>query len=396
MTRITHADPLRVTGASKTRRNLDARWHAVLDGRHDYETDHAALAALATAAVNAGWTRHEWEIWVTEDNQRGLTRSYILRHTRKGREFTRSAHSMRGLLRRVWDKAEEFAQDSPAFTDEFAVRRWVEALRSLSHRDSWGGQAGNSDRLILDALLDTAARQRTTVVTASVRDLSEATGIGRTTVSRALKRLAERGYVSVAQESRGDHAHRYRLSRPKRYLGGTPSLPDRGVDPHVPPVHLSRLDAFAPAALGRTAARVLAALDPVELLTAVEVANALGVTPRTVRRALDRLLAVGAVVRLPRDGRSSVWAARLDDVDWEEVAEAYGTSGIAERRLAEHERNRQGWAVWLDLHPRATYQSASSSAMTRRRAALAAATRRGAERAAHSPRGRDVEERRSA
>lgn len=393
MTRITDAEPRRANGAPK-RRNLDSRWHAVLDGRHDYASDHAALSALASAAVNAGWSFAEWSAWVTEDSRRGLTRSYVLWETRKGREVPRSAHRRNGLLRRVWEKSEEFTRRSPAFTDEFAVRRWVEELRSLSMRDAWGGQAGNSDRLVLDALLDVAHEQRSTLVTIGVRNLSEATGVGRTTVSRALKRLAARGYLTVAQESRGEHAHRYRLTTPNRDLSGTPSLPDRGVDPRVPPVHLSRLDAFAPGALGRTAARVLAALDVSELLTAVEVAEFLGLTPRTVRRALDHLLAVGAVVRLPRDRKTSVWAARpVEEIDWDEVAEAYGTTGTADRRRAEHDRHREGWTVWLAAHPRATYQTAASSWAHRRRTALTDATRRGAERAARPPRHSHVERR---
>lgn len=372
----------------RPRRNLDTRWHSVLDGRHDYATDHAALSALALAAIGAGWTFAEWELWVTEDPRRGLTASYILREERRGRAVTRSPHRRRRVLTRVWEAAEGLAQDRPAFADPFAVRRWVEDLRRLSYRDAWGGQAGNSDRLILDALLDLAEAQRSTLVTASVRDLESATGITRTTVSRALRRLSGRGYLSVAETSTGERAARYQLRRPNRYLGGTPSLPHRGDDPRVPPTTLSRLDAFAPAALGRSAARVLASLDPLETLTAAEVAQGIGLTARTVRKALDALLAVGLVVRVRRDGRSWAWAAR-DDLDLDatlaEVAEAYGTAGTAERRLEAHERNREAWRAWLAEHPRGTYQTAANAWRIRRDAALADATRRGQERARRRP-----------
>lgn len=366
-----------------SRRNLDPRWHAVLDGRHDYPDDHAALCALAGAAVAAGWTFAEWDLWVTADTTRGLTASYVMRETRKGRLVARSDHRRRRVLTRVWDAAETLAQDRPAFADALAVRHWVENLRRLSYADAWGGQAGNSDRLVLDALLDLALSQRTTVVTASVRTLEAATGVTRTTASRALKRLAGRGYVSTAQESRGEEAKRYQLRRPDRYLGGTPSLPHRGDDPRVTPTHLSRSDAFAPRALGRSAARVLAVLDPLETLTAPEVAASLGLSPRTVRKALDALLAVGLVVRVRRDGRSWAWAGR-DDLDLDatltEVAEAYGTAGLADRRQAASEAQREAWRAWLSSHPRATYQTAAVSWRNRRAAALASASRRGQER----------------
>jgi DNA-binding MarR family transcriptional regulator len=384
---IAHAHPPADT--PQLHRNLDSRWHAVLDGRHEYLSDHAALTALALAAIAARWTFTEWELWVTADPLRGLTATYVLREEkRKGRSAPRSDSRRRRLLARTWQAATDYAQDRPAFADPFAVRAWVTDLRRLSYSDAWGGQAGNSDRLTLDALLDLAGVQRSTLVTASARDLADATGIGRTTVSRALKRLARRGYLSTAQESRGEDASRYQLRRPNRYLGGTPSLPDKGDDPRVPPTTLSRSDAFAPRALGRSAARVLAALDPLQDLTAAEVAQGLGLTPRTVRKALDALLAAGLVVRLRRDGRTWSWAARDDldlDVTLAEVAEAYGTTGTAERRLQAHDLQREGWRAWLGLHPRATYQTAPESWRSRKAVALADASRRGQERARRRP-----------
>jgi DNA-binding MarR family transcriptional regulator len=381
------------------RRNLATRWHAVLDGRHDYATPHAALSALALAAIGAGWTFAEWELFVTEDPRRGLTSTYVLREERRGRAVTRSPQRRRRVLTRAWEAAEALAQDRPAFADPLAVRAWVEDLRRLSYRDAWGGQAGNANRLTLDALLDLALAQRSTLVTASARDLEAASGVTRSTVSRALGRLSALGYLSVAERGTGDRAARYQLRRPNRYLGGTPSLPHRGDDPRVPSVHLSRSDAFAPRALGRSAARVLAHLDPVEALTPVEVAQGLGLTPRTVRKALDALLAVGLVVRVRRDGRSWAWAAR-DDLDLDatlaEVAEAYGTAGTAERRREAAEREREAWAAWLAANPRATYQTSGDAFRARRVAALASATRRGQERARRLPPPGRAGERRSA
>lgn len=381
------------------RRNLDSRWHAVLDGRHPYADDHAALCALAGAAVAAGWAFAEWEAWVTADPRRGLTASYVLREKRRGREVLRSDYRRRRLLSRAWQAAEDLAQDRPAFADPLQVRAWVEDLRRQSYADAWGGQAGNSDRLVLDGLLDLALSQRTTVVTASVRDLQARTGVTRTTVSRALDRLGRRGYLTKAQEARGEEANRYQLRKPNRYLGGTPSLPHRGDDPRVPPTTLSRSDAFAPRALGRSAARVLAALDPLETRTPAEIAAGLGLSPRTVRKALDALLAVGLVVRLRRDGRSWAWACR-DDLDLDatlaEIAEAYGTAGTAERRLAEADAQREAWRSWLASHPRATYQTSAGAWRTRRAAALASASRRGQERARHLPPREPLSERRTA
>lgn len=370
------------------RRNLDARWHAVLDGRHTYRDDHAALCALAGAAVAAGWAFYEWEAWVTADSRRGLTAAYVLREKRRGREVLRSDHRRRRLLTRVWQAAEDLAQDRPAFADPLAVRRWVEDLRRLADRHPWPGQAGNSNRLVLDALLDLALAQRTTVVTASVRAIEAQSGVTRTTASRALKRLTDRGWLSRAQEGRGEEANRYQLRRPNVGQSGTPSLPHRGDDPRVPLCRLSALDAFAPGALGRSAARVLAALDPVETSTAANLAAALGLSRRTVYRCLDALLAAGVVVRVALDGRTAGWAVREElDLDGllAEVADAYGTTGTAQRRLDAHDREREGWRGWLAAHPRATYQTATASARTRRAAALSAATRLGEERARRRP-----------
>jgi DNA-binding MarR family transcriptional regulator len=349
---------------------------ATLDGRHDYRSDHAALAAVALSVLNSG--QRFWDFChLATDPSRDLAARYVL--TERGRE--RAPHRRERLLRRTWEKAQ--AMPPPA-ADPFAVRRKAENIRRAAERDTWTGQAGTSDLAALDAVLTFSVEQRTMTPVLGCRAIAERTGLTKSSAARALHRLVTRGYLHLAEKAQGENASTYRLTAPpvpaEHRQDGTPS-PEAlraGSVSHLVGVGtltaLSALDAFARGALGRTAARVLSVLGDVEGSTLAQIAQATGISPRTLERVLPHLYAVGAVSRV-RQGRAYVYAARLDVLDLDEVAQAYGTAGRSERMAEQHERERQGYARYRELRPAVPWQDRREYAVRKAREARAARLR---------------------
>lgn len=326
---------------------------------HPYPSHRRALLAVALAAVNAGWERSRF--WgIAED----LAEAACREDRKRGRQAKAKA------LGRAWDKATQRVAASPAVPDLFTVRRTLADAAALADRLPWKGQAGNGDRATLAGVLRIAEegtprkprRLPSLVLALSARDVAEAAGVGKSTAARALARLTERGWLVLVEAAKEGNAARYRLRLPVA-LDGTPSLPvGEAKVSHLgthPLAALVTLDAFAPRALGRSGARVLAMLDPLEPQTPAALAERLGLTVPTVRRALRALEAVGAAWR-ERQGRGFRWSARVEALEADRIAEAYGTAGRAERRALEHDRDREGYAAALEhfRHRRAAWRLA--------------------------------------
>ena len=293
-----------------------------MHGEHHYSRNWGALVAVALAHKNSGRTRLQFV-----HAAGALAQLVALDDKRPGREAR--------YLHRAWDQAE--AMPPAAFVGAEKVTAAVQAVRARGDADRWSGQAGNSTRAALEAVLAVCEQARTLSPLLAVRTVAELAGVGKSTAGRALERLLERGYLVRVKGPRYDRAATYRLVTPAE-LGHT--LPPDGVESvsHLrtpePPALLTYLqsDAFHARALGRTAARVLAFLDELEPVTTAALAERLGLTARTVRQALDRLEAVGAVQR-HQAGKALAWTGRPDQLDHQEVAEAYDTRGRLQARV---------------------------------------------------------------
>ena len=326
-----------------TRRNLDGWALAALDGRHDYRTPYAALCAVASHATARGWDSNS--LW---NRCEGLARAQCERDRRP-------AHDRR--VSRIIGNAWTFAAKRPG--DPFTLARALDAARARAAAQTWNGRAGTGQMLTLGAVLDAAKAQRTLAPSLAVRSLSIATGLGKSTVHRALTALAAQGWLRQVSKATGDRASTYRILRTEALSStGTDTAPSgtQGLTPYgteglshlVPPHELAALDAFAPKALGRTAARVLASLDALSALTPSQVAAATGLSVPTVRRALCTLEAVGVVART-RSGRGFAWTRRLDvlEAERDRIAHDYGTAGAAQRREATYSAQRERWSTYV-------------------------------------------------
>ena len=334
MSRVINPGSVRRDSVQVSRSPLPAWAVDALHGEHRYVSNLGALAAVAIAYCNAGRTKHEF-IHQAE----GLAQ-LVARDDRCPSKATKALH-------RAWDYGQERAQVPPQFRGHDQVRQAVQAARERASLDRWGGQAGNSTRAVLEAVLVIAQERSTSTPALAVRTVAEHAGVGKSTAARGLARLVERGYLVMVKVAHYDQAATYRLT--DRCVGGTGTAPYReGSVSQLFPLEPSRLaqyfasDAFAPGSpLGRTAARVLDALDELDALTPAQLSERLGLSTRCIRTALERLEAVGVAQR-HQAGRGWAWTGRHDELNAQEIADAYGTTGTLARR-ADAFRAERNW-----------------------------------------------------
>lgn len=318
------------------RRALSAWALRVLDGDHDYPKHYTALTAVAAHALARGWTRAE--LWEQCEE--------LARLQAKADNRTPSPRRIARTIGNAWDYAERTRR---AKSDPFTVRRGVNAAREHLARARFTGRQ-NSLALVMAATLDAADAQRTLTPSLAVRSLELATGLGKSTVARALGRLVELDYLQQVETSDGERASTYRVRHTVEVLGsGTQEVTPCGTEglSHLATAtELAQSDAFR--ALGRSAARVAAALPELDGPTPKELAQRLGLSPYTVREALRELEAVGMAQR-HRQGRAYAWTLRpeaLTEEALQRVALDYGTDGTAARRARCITEQRSQWAKW--------------------------------------------------
>lgn len=334
-----------------SRSSLPAWAVDALHGEHRYRRNWNALLASALAHHNAGRSKHEF-IHAGEALARLCAE-----------EDKRWSRSSSHYLHRAWSKAEKRAQVPVQFRGQQEVRQAVQAARERAELDRWAGQAGNSTRAVLEAVLVIAQERSTSTPALAVRTVAEHAGVGKSTAARGLARLVERGYLALVKVAHYDQAATYRLSADSD-VGGTRTAPygEESVSQLFPfePSRLAQYfasDAFAPGSpLGRTAARVLDALDELTELTPAQLSERLGLSTRCIRAALDRLEAVGVAQR-HRAGRGWAWTGRHDELDAQEISDAYGTTGTLARRADAFRAERNWYADQVqDFRARGLYR----------------------------------------
>jgi DNA-binding transcriptional regulator YhcF (GntR family) len=303
---------------------------------HDKPSHLAALMSVALGYLAHGRTHTEFAAQAEE-----LAKA-AARDDKRPNTWAKKLH-------RAWAKAQARHSESPTTFDAFAIIRNLDAIRTQADSEAWSGQAGNGTRAVLEGVLTLARNRRTQRLALSVRAVSEAAGVSKNTAARGLHRLTERGYLELAEKAQGEKAAIYVLRN--RDVDGTRGIPLTGGESvsHLG-THLGTfltLDAFAPKALGRTAARVFAALDELEAQSPAEIAARLGLTVRTIRRTLVEMEAVGIVQRHTQ-AQGYAWTARLDAFDADEIARTAGTHGHSDTRRKAYELERQGYAEYRE------------------------------------------------
>jgi hypothetical protein len=306
-------------------------------------TGSAMTFAICRGAIRAGHDRDDVAAWLA-DPANGGGECY---RRRGGDKY----------LDRVWPGAVKSAGRllaPPA--DATEARRILDDLRAVVEAHPWKGRAGTTDRAVMLAILDRAHRRGTLTPAMSHREIAEAVGVTRRTVSTSQARLRQAGRLQVSERGRGrtaidadgcyrEQAHATRWRLPSAESLGALTFTTGGTPPERYPLSgaivrarsSAEVDVCRHRGLGLNAPRLLDALASGPLRPA-ELAEALTMHPGSVRRLAGKLAAHGLIVR--DAGR---WTL-ADDLEaaMHRAAESLGLDGKAQavRRAHAAERDR--------------------------------------------------------
>uniref|UniRef100_UPI003F4922DE hypothetical protein n=1 Tax=Streptosporangium sp. CA-256172 TaxID=3240076 RepID=UPI003F4922DE len=394
---------------------------------------HAQLWRVLLRLARARWSAAEVsELLERHLQEPGLV--HLRRRSAAGAERPRTDQGRAALLQRQWSKAvvaaaswrrppggvdADAGADTPTAQEQEDGETWeqrvvdvvelVVAVRAAIDAvpERWCTQAGPSDRKALEYVLELALEAVTTEIELDCRRLATATGMGRSTADRALRRLALDGWLALAAAGEGQKARRFTLVAPaglqasaieapppafpgssegleavtdvtKETLaeGGTqvnPRLPAAlrplGLSPSSSPLALRERilidlrswreivshDLFShpgpeQPGLGRHMAVTAAVLEQggcadAGLYKVDQLVEMTGYDPRTVRRHL-RILTGHQLAR--RVGKPSPAAAfERTPVTFSHVADRIGATGVRERRVRAYSVERDAYAWWL-------------------------------------------------
>lgn len=321
----------RVTPAKKP---LSPKWRDMLvTGDHAYHSRSEAVMAITLAMVNSGWDWSDYYGTMSDPHSHALADWF---HSRKiGR--TRSPQDVLRRMKRTWERAVAKVQSSPAIENAQDARQEIGLIRAALREVVFTGRSGIVDRLVLECLHKEATKRGSIVVFLSTRSIALETGVSRTTVSRAVRRLVAGDWIRVEGREQADHAMTYRLKVPRRRRD-TPSQRGTGREDCVPVVpsaidHAGQ-DLFL--RLGRYAAAVYAALENPG--RAQEIALMTGMCRRSASKHLKVMADLGLV-----ESVGGVW--RRTEREADDASGDVGATGLRKRRADRFTWERKAWSL---------------------------------------------------
>ena len=343
------------------------------------EDPSAHVARILPRLALARWSLADVQRLVEETEQAAPG----LEHLRSRRFGTgrrrRPETEQAALLTRQWTKAVAFAARlapgvERAERDLLALRGIGAAvLEVVAERpELWTVEAGPADQRTLLGVLGVAltACAEDGEVDIDIRRLALATGLGKSTVARALHRLRRDGRLVQVAGAEGTQAARWRLVHPDQWTdvspgraGGTQGEPAPPLDPHPEGylatredllhrihVHLEVVshEVFAehspthPRGLGRHVARTYAALvEKVPHLYSVDIQTLSRLTGDTPARTARHLRLLAQQGLIDPDTGLPTGADALD-----EAAIRLGTTGVHAARERRYTAEREAFADW--------------------------------------------------
>jgi hypothetical protein len=311
---------------------------------------HAAVATVATGCMLAGLTQAEF--------QRVISVSPLGDEIHSSRRIKTPGQFDKFVL-----SAWRFSEDNyraDYFDDSLSIQQQLEMLLHRIQTGTWTGRTASTDRAVAAALVTMAldAGGRAYSVHASTRQLSVESGIGTTTVSRALHRLRAGGPIkSVQLRGKGNsRVWTLDLSWGTTATSGTDVL---RIKNSSVPVRATTHEAFiGSGSLGQPSARIWDWLSARLQATRPEIVAGTGLGDATVRKHTARMVELGM---LHRDGTRNARYSIVDTANLDAVAEQLGSAGWRERTKARHDQEREWMGSPLCADPELLQQMADGN-----------------------------------
>jgi DNA-binding transcriptional regulator YhcF (GntR family) len=319
-----------------------------LDGRYDH--GNWLPTALVTIAFACMGTGIDYDGYVYLVNHSELT------------DDPKQADKVSRMIQGRW----EFAEDH---FEEGSIDLVREAASDLHERIFWthfpSGQAGISQRLVALAFARHAVKHGAYTFNASVRYLSQESGVSDIkVVSKARTALQELGLIEVIEQN--GYGLKFKLDLrwlpPAAGVLRTEQLntPTNNLVHHIvcresePFRFFYAHDLFAKDGLGPVAGFVLSACPPGAKVKSEDVANALGISPATIKRAVKTLIENGLATSI----RGGLTTHELSSNDLDVLALKLGCGNWREKQREKHAPQQAEYATNREMVLSARLQQA--------------------------------------
>jgi hypothetical protein len=318
--------------------------------RARYDSRSAVIQAIATAAVNAGWSYTDFR-----------TALFNRGHIAGEKVQAMAPREAERYLGHSWNKALRHVAKHPAVGSRADARQAIASIATAAEVVRWPGRAGATESAVLLAHIKIANKAGKLTYHADVRSLADTAGVTAPTAARASGRLVKAGWLRRTKPADrkkgeatiwtlrtpgGNDTQRNTQTSPTSGPGGTPrsNLGSQGgvrrrvtesTDPvEVPLGH----DIFRwGRGLGLSTRRVWRQLHDTEPKLVHGLCSALGISKQMVRRHLRRLAGADLAVKTPTG-----WLRGPGST--EDAARARGAHGIGARQRLQHQDERERWA----------------------------------------------------
>jgi predicted transcriptional regulator len=283
------------------------------------EKDQAIITSILNKANNESFYLSEEEILqVFLDYKSGKAYRIFQDNPKAARNYIHICHK----------NANEFTlEDSPLRKKILNTIYWAKSK-------PWKGRTGSTDKAVYLSHAQIAYNKGSMPYHASCRDLAMLANVSSpNTISKANKRLIERGLISLEQESVARLANTYILLK-------IDTLPQYQPVRECP--FMVSNDSFCWGALNRSGYEIYSSLIDTAL-TAIEIAEKTGRGMATVKRKLERMSSIkdiqsGEVIAMVKEVEGR-WIANKVDLD--KVAEILGSSGNYQIKATKFNEDRK-------------------------------------------------------
>ena len=219
------------------------------------------------------------------------------------------------------------------------VDRIIDGLYNFALSHNWPGRTGNTDRAVFTAMLDKSRECGQLEINASIREMAERSGIGKTTAHKALNRIP---FINCIEKSIDDFPGIWKIDTTQ--INSKVSKRDTSLHSLSNPALVSH-DAFSHRGLNKTGLRIVSAIKNKGFVSLPELVTLSGVSKMTVYRKIDPMHEAGIIEK--RGDGYAVKVRLKTDYDLDMAAVALGVYGTSERRKKRHTKERESFKKYL-------------------------------------------------